>query len=52
MAAIANCSKVLVTDKIDPICKEVLEKNGVDVVLKPGMAKDDLLKEIKVNFFS
>ena len=49
MAALDNFRTVLITDKIDPICKEVLQKNGVDVVMKPGLAKEDIVKEIDVS---
>ena len=48
MAPLLNPSKVLITDKIDQVCKIVLEQHGLEVTLKPGMPKDDLLKEIKV----
>lgn len=50
MAALGDLKTVLITDKIDPICKKVLEENGLEVALKPGMIKEDLLKEIKVCF--
>ena len=51
MAALTDFKKVLITDKIDPICKHVLEENGIDVKLQPGLAKEDLLKEIKVRAY-
>eukprot|EP00794_Sanderia_malayensis_P003085 gene3085-3550_t len=45
--ALLNIKKVLITDKIDPVCKNVFEKHGVEVDLKPGMPKSDILAEIK-----
>ena len=51
MAALGELKKVLITDKIDSICKQVLEKNGIEVVMKPGLAKEAILQEIKVNIF-
>ena len=48
MAPLLNPRKVLITDKIDEVCKSVLQQHGLEVTLKPGMPKEDLLKEIKV----
>ena len=49
MAALGEFKKVLITDKIDSVCKKVLEENGIEVVMKPGLAKEAILNEIKVN---
>ena len=48
MAGFQDISRVLITDKIDPVCKKVLDEHGIEVVMKPGLPKEDLLKEIKV----
>ncbi|XP_065053865.1 D-3-phosphoglycerate dehydrogenase-like [Rhopilema esculentum] len=47
MAALSNFRRVLITDKIDQSCKAILEKNGVEVTLKPGMPKDEILQVVK-----
>ena len=48
MAAFQDFRRVLITDKIDPVCKKVLDEHGIEVVMKPGLPKQDILKEIKV----
>ncbi len=48
--ALLQLKKVLITDKIDAVCKSVFEKNGIEVDLKPGMPKDEILAGIKVSF--
>lgn len=43
---------VLISDEVDPLCVDLLKKNGIPVTCKYGMTKDELLKEIPVCFFS
>ena len=40
---------VLVSDEVDPLCVELLQKNGIGVTCKYKMPKEDLLKEIPVS---
>ncbi|KAE8746369.1 hypothetical protein FOCC_FOCC006863 [Frankliniella occidentalis] len=37
---------VLVSDEVDPLCVELLQKNGIPVTCKYKMPKEELLKEI------
>ncbi|XP_034238470.1 D-3-phosphoglycerate dehydrogenase isoform X2 [Thrips palmi] len=37
---------VLISDEVDPLCVDLLKKNGIPVTCKYGMSKDELLKEI------
>lgn len=39
--------KVLITDKTDPKCKEILERGGISVDVKLKLPKEELLKEIQ-----
>ena len=39
-------SKVLISDKLDPLAVEVFEQNGVTVDYKPGLSADELLASI------
>lgn len=48
--ALVNPKKVLITDKIDSSCKSFLESNAIDVDMKIGLPKEDLLAIIKVIF--
>jgi hypothetical protein len=41
--------KVLITDKTDPKCKEILERGGISVDVKLKLPKEELLKEIQVS---
>lgn len=40
--------RVLVSDEVDPLCVELMQKNGLAVTCKYKMPKEDLLKEIPV----
>lgn len=40
-------SKVLISDKIDLSCKELLEKNSICVDYKPGLSKEDITSIIE-----
>ena len=42
-------SKVLISDKIDPCCKEIFEKNSIAVDYKPGLSKEELKGIISVS---
>ncbi len=39
-------SKVLISDKLDPLAVEIFEKNGVEVDFKPGLSVEEQLKII------
>ena len=41
--------KVLISDKVDASCKDILLKNGIEVDLKPGRSVDELKADIKVS---
>ena len=41
--------KVIITDKTDPKCKEILESGGIAVDVKLKLSKEELLKEIPVS---
>ena len=43
-------NKVLISDSVDKSCREILEGDGISVEYKPGIAKDELLTIIKVQF--
>jgi len=42
-----SIKKVLISDKVDKSCQEVLARNNIDVDYKPGLAKEELIKIIK-----
>ena len=44
-----SIKKVLISDKVDSSCKDILEKNGIAVDYKPGLSKDDLKACIAVS---
>ena len=46
-----SIKKVLISDKVDTSCQEVLAKNNIDVDYKPGLSKDELIEIIKVRIF-
>jgi len=37
-----DITKVLISDKVDSSCKDILEKNGIAVDYRPGLTKDEL----------
>ena len=39
-------SKVLISDKLDPLAVEIFEKNGIEVDFKPGLSPEEQLKII------
>ena len=41
--------KVLISDSVDPSCREILESGGLTVDYKPGISKEDLLAIIPVS---
>ena len=45
-------ASVLITDPLDPVCGELLEKAGVHVTTKTKLSKDELLIEMKVKCHS
>ncbi|XP_034042329.1 D-3-phosphoglycerate dehydrogenase [Thalassophryne amazonica] len=38
---------VLISESVDPLCRQILEENGVQVTEKHNMKKDELIAEIK-----
>lgn len=47
MAAL-KLERVLISDKTDPCCEEILRQGGISVDVKPKLPKDQLLQEIEV----
>ncbi|NXX84446.1 SERA dehydrogenase, partial [Urocolius indicus] len=45
--ALGKLQKVLISDSLDPCCREILEAGGLRVREKPGLSKDELLREIR-----
>ena len=48
MAAPLKLERVLITDKADPSCEEILKQGGIAVDVKLKLPKDQLLQEIQV----
>lgn len=46
--ALGKLQKVLISDSLDPCCREILQAGGLRVQEKPGLTKEELLREIKV----
>ena len=44
--------RVLISDSVDPSCRQILESGGVAVDYRPGLGKEELLVAIKVLHFS
>jgi len=42
-----SIKRVLISDKVDSSCKDILEKNGISVDYKPGTTKEELMAIIK-----
>lgn len=47
--ALGKLQKVLISDSLDPCCREILQAGGLRVLEKPGLSKDELLREIRVS---
>uniref|UniRef100_A0A8C7EA39 D-3-phosphoglycerate dehydrogenase n=1 Tax=Nothoprocta perdicaria TaxID=30464 RepID=A0A8C7EA39_NOTPE len=45
--ALAKLQKVLISDSLDPCCREILQAGGIGVVEKPGLSPAELLQEIR-----
>lgn len=41
---------VLISESVDPRCRDILQQNGIRVTERPNMKKDELIAEIKVKF--
>ncbi len=41
-------NKVLISDDIADVCPNILKQNGIEVVMKTKMKKDELIKELSV----
>ncbi|KAI6064134.1 D-3-phosphoglycerate dehydrogenase [Aix galericulata] len=44
--ALAKLQKVLISDSLDPCCRDILQAGGIQVLEKPGLSKEELLVEI------
>ncbi|NXI69147.1 SERA dehydrogenase, partial [Anseranas semipalmata] len=44
--AFAKLQKVLISDSLDPCCRDILQAGGIQVLEKPGLSKEELLVEI------
>jgi len=47
--AFAKLQKVLISDSLDPCCRDILQAGGIQVLEKPGLSKEELLQEIRVS---
>lgn len=47
--ALAKLQKVLISDSLDPCCRDILQAGGIQVLEKPGLSKEELLVEIAVS---
>uniref|UniRef100_A0A8C3JSJ6 Uncharacterized protein n=1 Tax=Calidris pygmaea TaxID=425635 RepID=A0A8C3JSJ6_9CHAR len=47
--ALGKLQKVLISDSLDPCCREILQAGGLRVQEKPGLSKEELLREIRVS---
>lgn len=47
--AFAKLQKVLISDSLDPCCRDILQAGGIQVLEKPGLSKEELLVEIAVS---
>ncbi|NXM50298.1 SERA dehydrogenase, partial [Gymnorhina tibicen] len=45
--ALGKLQKVLISDSLDPCCREILRAGGLQVQEKPGLSKEELLREIR-----
>jgi len=46
-----SIKKVLISDKVDSSCQDVLKQNNIETDYKPGLSKDELKSIIKVVIF-
>lgn len=46
--ALGKLQKVLISESLDPCCREILQAGGLRVQEKPGLSKEELLREIRV----
>lgn len=46
--ALGKLQKVLISESLDPCCREILQAAGLQVLEKPGLSKEELLREIRV----
>ncbi|NXK52609.1 SERA dehydrogenase, partial [Chauna torquata] len=44
--AFTKLQKVLISDSLDPCCRDILQAGGIQVLEKPGLSKEELLVEI------
>ncbi|RMC08310.1 hypothetical protein DUI87_14551 [Hirundo rustica rustica] len=45
--ALGKLQKVLISESLDPCCREILQAGGLRVQEKPGLSKEELLREIR-----
>lgn len=46
-----SIKRILISESVDPCCKNILQENGIQVTEKQNMSKDDLIAEIKVRVY-
>uniref|UniRef100_A0A8C0S2I4 Uncharacterized protein n=1 Tax=Canis lupus familiaris TaxID=9615 RepID=A0A8C0S2I4_CANLF len=46
--AFANLRKVLISDSLDPCCRQILQDGGLQVVEKQNLSKEELMAELRV----
>nr|XP_006636588.1 PREDICTED: D-3-phosphoglycerate dehydrogenase [Lepisosteus oculatus] len=45
--ALVSIQRLLISESVDPCCKQILQENGIDVTAKQNMSKEELIAEIK-----
>ncbi|XP_074044675.1 D-3-phosphoglycerate dehydrogenase [Macrotis lagotis] len=45
--AFASLRKVLISDSLDPCCRQILEAGGLQVVERPNLGREELLAELR-----
>uniref|UniRef100_A0A8I3MZX6 D-isomer specific 2-hydroxyacid dehydrogenase catalytic domain-containing protein n=1 Tax=Canis lupus familiaris TaxID=9615 RepID=A0A8I3MZX6_CANLF len=45
--AFANLRKVLISDSLDPCCRQILQDGGLQVVEKQNLSKEELMAELR-----
>ena len=43
---------ILISEAVDPCCREVLQENGIRVTEKLNLSREDLISEIKVTMMN
>ncbi|XP_041120341.1 D-3-phosphoglycerate dehydrogenase-like [Polyodon spathula] len=45
--ALATVRRILISETVDPCCKQILQENGIAVTEKQNLSKDELIDEMK-----